>query len=256
MAASASSEKMPNTIPEIFCWTKIGTEGGQSIDEIVWRKELERGAGNGTFFWGIGNSLGNAPVLARQAIKSSRLEVLFTLMKSRAKTVDQDPPSTVLWLTYIDDTGHHRRVPDHVLLTSRGVSPSGESKHRHYALVCTTRKPIRIEGQEVINAARTRNLGSANPVGSSQVTAVVTYDKKMKSGSENLYRVAFRADLTHQDFVRLSTPVALNHAFYKLFFAVSRSTTSREWLAGAMELKSLAWRAVETPSENIELFSG
>jgi hypothetical protein len=40
-----------NPIPNAFVWTKIEAEGGQSIDRILHRKELERQS-VGTFWWG------------------------------------------------------------------------------------------------------------------------------------------------------------------------------------------------------------
>ena len=42
----------PNAIPGAFVWTKIQAEAGQSIKRILNRKELERQASDGTFWWG------------------------------------------------------------------------------------------------------------------------------------------------------------------------------------------------------------
>ena len=44
-------------IPNYFCWTKIGTEAGETIESILLRKELERISNNGIFLWGVGNSI-------------------------------------------------------------------------------------------------------------------------------------------------------------------------------------------------------
>lgn len=40
------------TLPACFCWTRFGTEAGQSIDQIFERKEQERAANGGLFFGG------------------------------------------------------------------------------------------------------------------------------------------------------------------------------------------------------------
>jgi hypothetical protein len=50
-----------------FVWTKMGAESGEGLAQIVRRKEGERVAGRGIFWWGIGTSLGPAvPDRARQ----------------------------------------------------------------------------------------------------------------------------------------------------------------------------------------------
>ena len=43
-----------------FVWSKMQAEAGQGLAAIVARKEAERAAVDGIFWWGIGNSLGRA----------------------------------------------------------------------------------------------------------------------------------------------------------------------------------------------------
>jgi hypothetical protein len=43
-----------------FVWTKMGVESGETLPQIIQRKEAERIAGDGNFWWGIGTSLGAA----------------------------------------------------------------------------------------------------------------------------------------------------------------------------------------------------
>ena len=45
---------------DAFVWTKMGVESGEDLAKIIRRKESERIAGRGIFWWGIGNSLGAA----------------------------------------------------------------------------------------------------------------------------------------------------------------------------------------------------
>jgi 4-aminobutyrate aminotransferase-like enzyme len=65
---SSAGAKQTSCVPDIFCWTKMGTEAGQTLGTILRRKELERQAGSGIFAWGIGNSLGASPALAVNSI--------------------------------------------------------------------------------------------------------------------------------------------------------------------------------------------
>ena len=45
---------MAMSLPDHFCWTRYGTEAAQPIQNIFGRKEEERHANAGVFFWGIG----------------------------------------------------------------------------------------------------------------------------------------------------------------------------------------------------------
>jgi hypothetical protein len=44
---------------EAYVWSKAGPEAGQPISVILARKEAERQAGSGVFFWGHSTSLGS-----------------------------------------------------------------------------------------------------------------------------------------------------------------------------------------------------
>lgn len=39
-----------------FVWTKMGVESGGVLTQIILRKEAERIAGDGNFWWGISNN--------------------------------------------------------------------------------------------------------------------------------------------------------------------------------------------------------
>lgn len=85
-----------NSIPDVFCWTKMGTEAGQSLTTIRQRKELERRAGGGVFAWGIGNSLGTAIYDAQRLSPTGYIEVLFTEMLGKPKLIDAKPSQMLL----------------------------------------------------------------------------------------------------------------------------------------------------------------
>jgi hypothetical protein len=41
-------------------WSKMQAEAGEPLAAIIARKEVERLAGDGVFFWGMGSALGRA----------------------------------------------------------------------------------------------------------------------------------------------------------------------------------------------------
>jgi hypothetical protein len=76
-------------LPPTFCWTKMGAESGEELTAIVTRKEWERQLGEGTFLWGIGQSLGS--VAEKTAGELRRLPAIFSPMPSRPKAIDVTP---------------------------------------------------------------------------------------------------------------------------------------------------------------------
>ena len=85
----------PQQLPRIFCWTRFGTEAGQSIERILERKETERRANGGVFFWGIGNSV--APGISELIRRSALPEVLFSPIKGRPRSADVNPANVASW---------------------------------------------------------------------------------------------------------------------------------------------------------------
>lgn len=226
----------PAAIPEIFCWTKMGTEAGQPLATILHRKELERSAGGGTFAWGIGNSLGEAADLARQMSPSGDLDVLFTPMKSAPKAADVAPSQLLLWVYYLTRTGRLAALPEHMVVTSRG----GPDKRMHYALLCQSDDPLE-EGHDfgAFSASGVRNLASMNPVGASQVTSVVRYQGDT-TPAERAYRVAFKAKLYAQGFVRLVEPIPMTGELMALYEQTCRTGNEEAWRSGARRLRNAA----------------
>lgn len=238
---ASSPQGQLKSIPPVFCWTKMGTEAGQSLDGILRRKELERRAGHGLFAWGIGNSLGVAAKLAQEEAQDSEVEVLFTPMRSAAKQVDVAPSQVLLWLGYFGENGEQMRLPNHMLITSRGNLEQGGGKRSHYALICDGQHDITIPANMgVIDANRTRNFASLNPLGASQVTAVVRYHSTRNELAEKFYPVTFRAKLHGPGFVRLASPVVLDEELAVLYRQVCMSLSANEWIEGAMYLRQMA----------------
>lgn len=224
-------------VPNVFCWTKMGTEAGQALSDIIRRKELERRAGNGTFAWGIGNSLGEATAQARETVPRGLVEVLFTPMKSPAKLVDQNPSSLLLWTSYFTESNRLASLPLHSLVTSRG----GKAKRAHYALICRSDESLLEEGNSgMLDAARARNLRTLNPVGASQVTAVVKYSHKPCDTVEKPYKISFRATLHREGFVRLAAPVLLSHELLDMYQEACGASSISAWRKHTRALREAA----------------
>lgn len=222
------------TFPSAFVWTKMQAEAGQSLEAIIQRKELERASG-GTFFWGIGNALGDN--LRRLIAREHEPTVLFSIMRSRPKQADAAPDAVLLWSAYVDWAGAIRRMPPHALVLSRAATEGGR-KRRHYALVCRATTPLRLETLGQLAAGHFRNLGSEAPtVGASQVTAVVEHgvapeEPILKRGARvgPLYDVNMRAVLATPHFVRLARPLLLTPATRALVETLNAATmTAGDW---------------------------
>lgn len=244
-----SPRNKPSIIPEVFCWTKMGTEAGQPLTAILRRKELERMAGEGTFAWGIGNSLGGAADQARQMSPSGDVDVLFTPMKSAPKAIDVMPSQLLLWMFYQDRRGSPTALPEHMLVTSRG----GSSKRVHYALLCKADASLEEQlDSGSFDSSGVRNLVSMNPVGASQVTSVVRFAGDAPTAT-NAYRVAFRARLYAEGFVKLVAPVPLDEELTGLYEEVCSARTKEAWRSGVLALKTRALARKTEHGEQREL---
>ena len=113
-------------LPKIFCWSRMGAESGQRLDIILARKELERKAGNGLFIWGVGNSLGNKVWEFVKTVKNPK--ILFSKIKSNAKSIDYAPESVYSWTSYIDRNGDCYTIPEHALVLSRASTKNSFKK--------------------------------------------------------------------------------------------------------------------------------
>lgn len=232
----SSRQSIATTIPNIFCWTKMGTEAGQSLDKILHRKEIERRAGEGVFAWGVGNPLGNAPEVAKLMSPSGEVEVLFTPMKSPPKIVDIAPSKVLLWVFYQTKSGRIASLPEHILVTSRG----SDTKRTHYALLCKSDNSIEKCGEYgTFDSIDVRNLVSGNPVGASQVTSVVHYFNEKKDSAKP-YKVALKAKLYAEGFIKLIEPITLDEELTVIYESLCQTNTVSEWKKGVSKLKNTA----------------
>jgi hypothetical protein len=192
-------------IPQIFCWTRFGTEAGQPIERILERKEAERRANGGVFLWGIGNSV--APGIAELIRRSNRPEVLFSPIKSRPRSADVKPANVASWTVGETVAGSQFELPRTVSILSRCADQTRCAPH--YALICSLDEPLVLSDLGRLTFHALRNVISGSPLGASQVTAVVR-QVDMRDGERGDYMIAFRAQLVAPYFIRLREPVAVD----------------------------------------------
>jgi hypothetical protein len=193
----------PGALPPVFCWTRFGWEGGESADEIIERKEIERHGNGGIFLWGIGNSVGSSIQIL--VTLCSEPEVLFSPIKGPPREIDVRPKSVVAWTGGVTLDGGPYNLPPHSL-----VRGQGENGRARYALVCFSEDPLTFANTEsTVRFDEIRNLVSGRPVGASQVTAVVRVDSSSSCSGRD-YVVACRAKLVPPFFVRLTAPVPVD----------------------------------------------
>lgn len=243
----SASEKHPTSSrligqDELVCWSRMQSEAGQSLAAIIERKECERLAGKGLFFWGVGN----APASSTSSLARMRapVSVVFSIMKGKPKQIDVSPSRTLVWRKYIDLEGVERDLPQHVLITSRGETKSA-SKKRHYALMCFRERPLEIQHGRFFDASAYRNVSSAGgPVGSSQVTALLRRVSTQSDSSD--YEVNLTAQLTGSYWVRLSCPTLLTDDKLRLLVG---ERSGKNWSSLVDKLRS---GSDDDPSDSIQ----
>jgi hypothetical protein len=191
-------------VPDCFVWTKFGTEAGQSIVEILRRKEDERKANEGVFYWGIGNAIGPSVVELLRRLNSP--DVLFSPIKSAPRRQDVAPESVVAWTTAFGLDGEPYALPPRSLVTSR----FNADRQRHYALVCRSDTPFEelitpSSRLDKVQLSELRNILSGRPLGGSQVTAVVMRES-LNSVRGPEYDISFKATLVPPYLIHLSDP--------------------------------------------------
>lgn len=191
--------------PECFCWTRYGTEAGETIETIISRKEIERTSNLGLFLWGIGNSLGPSISLLISTVE--RPKVVFSPILSAPRRVDVNPAVVVKWLEARTLDGQRYEIPWGSVVKSR-LSAGGRHK-RHYALVCSSGARLELNQRgPMIPRSDLINLSTGRPVAASQVTAVV----RRKTGPEPhgpLYRATMMVDLIWPYLLKLCRPEPL-----------------------------------------------
>ena len=191
--------------PVNFCWTRYGTEAGESIESILKRKEEERSANGGVFLWGIGNAI--APSM-RELIRLERdPQVLFSPMRSKPKPTDVNPSMVVAWAGACALDGGRFHIPPSSVVTSR--MDASNPKISHFALVCySDEKLVLRDDLDFLNLHSMRNLRTGRAIGASQTTAIVTHAEPDVMET-NRYAVSLRVRLVSPFLLQLRDPVVV-----------------------------------------------
>lgn len=184
-----------------FCWTRFGPEAGESLSDILARKDAERQAGDGVFYWGIGSAVGRA--IEALIARVDEPEVLFSPIAGAPRRVDVSPQHVVRWSAGEGLFGELIQLPEHACVTSRW-DPERPDTAR-YALVCGSDEPLSLEDHGELCFGSLRNFRSGAPIGASQVTAVARRDPA-RPDCGRPYRVALRASLVRPYLLRLLSP--------------------------------------------------
>ncbi|HSX93632.1 MAG TPA: hypothetical protein VLG41_11955 [Hydrogenophaga sp.] len=196
-------------LPDYFVWTRYGTESGEAVESILARKEQERQTSGGIFLWGIGNSVAPSVRKLLTRLKGRDPYVVFSPMLAPPRAVDVAPAEVVVWQSARGIDEQEWEMPAGTLVTSRGWS-AGVSKSRHYALVCHRKEALRVnDSGDRFAIADLANFASGNPVGHSQVTAVV---HRIGRSTDGPYFAAAIATLAYPYVVELSDPVKVDPA--------------------------------------------
>ncbi len=185
----------------------MGPESGETLDQILRRKEIERVANGGFFAWGVGSSLGDSMELLQRVAQTP--SVLFTSMRSRAKRIDSSPNSLLLWVGGLTRSGVRVELPRFTLLISRGHTELRAGKKKHYALLCHSHDDINAGNRGRFDGRSVVNLKTGNPVGSSQVTAIVK-KSPVRDLNPCYYDIGFSATLIDRGQITLDEYVSVS----------------------------------------------
>jgi hypothetical protein len=213
------------------CLTKFGPESGETADEILARKDLQRlsgvGAHKNEFWWGVGEK-GTAQSISVLISHSGANVVLFSTIKN----------TTIVWRQYsVLGSRVSHDIPKHVLITSAALAKNGSLRTTHFALVCKSRVPIKM-GEPVFrfSNAHYKNLGKGGKLGKSArgqrtTTALVRWKRTPISGAECDSLIDFSADFCLPHCVELSDPKQISpSAVAKLNQQIAHGLHPTQWL--------------------------
>ena len=222
------------------CLTKFGPESGETAEEILARKDLERRSGVGghknEFWWGVGER-GTAQSTQTLISQHGGNTVLFSAIK------DQKPPNkgsatdALVWRKYRMLGGDILQdIPKHVLITSAAVTKGGTTRTKHFALVCNSSFPLKMGGRVFrFSNAHYKNFSKDGKVGKSATgkrttAALVRWTGSPISGAECDSVIDFYADFCTPYCVELFDPVRISPTVVaKLNRQIASGLGIRQW---------------------------
>jgi hypothetical protein len=221
----------PATAP--FVWREVSFDAGESPEHIVVRKEAERIAGSGEFWWGVDAPLGiSVQVKAEQ--NGGTLPVLF----SRSRNTDKQQSRQVrVWDTWrsLLHPQQHGRIPGHIIVTS-GHDPG--KRQTRYALTCHSNVKLALGAIGFCDLAQCRSVKGGGRVDGLRGAHVLIKHKPLISrqgpSSKSVHSIAFTATLVGHSFVLLENFRVLTLAELN---SVLQFKTGDDWLSLAKKLR-------------------
>jgi hypothetical protein len=233
-------KRVPVFRQSAVCLTKFGPESGETADEILARKELERlsgvGAHKNEFWWGIGEK-GAAQSISALISQHGANVVLFSAIKNQKLSNDGSAPDLLVWRQYrVLGSNVSHGIPKHVLITSAAFAKNGALRTAHFALICKSRVPIKM-GEPVFRFSNDhyKNLGKGGKLGKSArgqrtTTALVRWKRTPISGAECDSLIDFSADFWLPHCVELSDPKLIQRsAIAALNQQIANGLGIRQW---------------------------
>jgi hypothetical protein len=216
-----------------FVWREVSFDAGESPEHIVVRKEAERIAGSGEFWWGVDAPLGiSVQVKAEQ--NGGTLPVLF----SRSRNTDKQQSRQVrVWDTWrsLLHPQQHGRIPGHIIVTS-GHDPG--KRQTRYALTCHSNVKLALGAIGFCDLAQCRSVKGGGRVDGLRGAHVLIKHKPLISrqgpSSKSVHSIAFTATLVGHSFVLLENFRVLTLAELN---SVLQFKTGDDWLSLAKKLR-------------------
>ena len=215
------------------CLTKFGPESGETTDEILARKELERRSGVGAhknaFWWGVAER-GTAQSIQTLMSQHGGNTVLFSAIKGQKPPNNGSATDALVWRKYRMLGGDILQdIPKHVLITSAAVTKGGTTRTKHFALVCNSSVPLKMGGRAFrFSNSHYKNLSKDGKLGTSArgqrtTAALVRWTNSLISGAECDSLIDFSADLCTPYCVELFDPTRISpSAVAKLNHQIAR----------------------------------
>ena len=230
------------------CLTKFGPESGETVKEILARKDLERKSGirahKNEFWWGIGEK-GTAQSINNLISQYNATIVLFSAIKNQEPPKNGSSSDALVWRRYRmlgGDLLHD--IPKHVLITSAAVTKSGAVRNTHFALICNSSIPIKIGGNvfrfashHYKSISKDGTLGKTAR-GQRTTTALVKWTTSPISGAECDSLIDFSAQLCAPYCVELSDPKRISSSeVVALNRQIAEGLHLRQWLLAVAAIR-------------------
>jgi hypothetical protein len=184
-----------------FVWSEIISSIGEEPEHLIVRKEAERVAGSGEFWWCVDAPLGIGVEI--QAERRGTLPVLFS--KSRSSRTHPSGQIRV-WDTWRSLLHPHQygRIPSHVIVTS---SHHPGRRQTRYALICHSSVELTCAPVGFCDLAQCKSLKGRDRVVTLKGARLLIKEKPLLSvrgpASQSVYSIAFEATLAGHSLVVL-----------------------------------------------------